>query len=331
MERRSRIEAVVAPLVGGLVVLGTLLGLIGTAIANPKPHDIPVGITGPAPAVQQLTAGIGAKSPGTFTFTTYDSESAARSALDNRDVDAVLVLGDTPRLVVALAAGEANSSVVTAVFPAVFAAQGTQLSVETTHNFSAGDPHGLVLFFLVLATIISTFVVQVFLLVRARGAGFGTWLEVQVIWAVLAGLVGVGIAAWIVGGYDLQPAAKMAALLALGSLAIGTVTGGLARILGPVGIGLSGLVLVLLDLISSGGPAGANFLPDAYRWLSPWMPAGELYSALRGVLYFDNAGSVAPAALLLGYAVVGIVLMLIGSVVQRFLAPRSAPIPATAH
>ncbi len=328
MERRARAEAIVAPLVGGLVVMATLLGLIGTAIRDPKPHDIPVGITGPAPAVQQLTGGIGAKAPGAFSFTTYDSETAARTALDNRDVDAVLVLGSPPRLVVAPAAGEAITAVVTTVFTAVFAAQNAQLQVETTHAYSSGDPHGLVLFFLVLATIVSSFVVQILLFVRGLTAGFGTWLEVQVGWAVLAGLSGVGVAAWIVGGYDIAPAARLASLLALAALAIGPVVGGLTRIIGPAGIGLGGLVMVLLDLITSGGPAGSNFLPDLYRWISPWLPAEELFSALRGVLYFDSAAVAAPVALMLGYFVIGLVLMLIGSGMQRLR--RAAPEPAPA-
>ena len=132
------------------------------------------------------------------------------------------------------------------------------------------------------------------------------------------------------GGYDLQPAVEMAGLLALCALAIGTVTGGLARIFGPAGIGIAGLVVVLLDLITSGGPAGQNFLPDAYRALSPWMPAGELFSGLRGVLYFGGAGTAAPVALMLAYFVVGVLLMLIGSGVRRIVR-RSAPAPAPAH
>jgi hypothetical protein len=132
-----------------------------------------------------------------------------------------------------------------------------------------------------------------------------------------------------VGGYDIAPAARLASLLALAALAIGTVVGGLSRILGRIGIGLGGLVMVLLDLISSGGPAGSNFLPDAYRWLSPWMPAGELFSGLRGVLYFDSAGIAAPVALMLAYFVIGLLLLLIGSGVQR-ITHRSAPGPAPA-
>lgn len=45
----------VAPMVGGLVVLLVLIGLIGTAIRDPRPHDIPVGLVGPSAAVQQIS------------------------------------------------------------------------------------------------------------------------------------------------------------------------------------------------------------------------------------------------------------------------------------
>jgi len=197
---RHAIEPVAAPIAAGLVVLVTLLGLIGTAIRDPRPHDIPVGVAGPAPAAAQITGAFNSKAAGTFKFTTYDSEEQARSGLDARDVDAVLVLGAQPKLIVAGAAGDAITGLTTAIFSQAFAAQGTQLAVEVTHPFASGDPHGLVLFFLVLATIVSTFVVHAILLVRGGGARLSTWLGVEGGWAVVAGLAGVGMAAWIVGG-----------------------------------------------------------------------------------------------------------------------------------
>ena len=82
MERRARVEAIVAPLVAGLVVMITLLGLIGTAIRDPRPHDIRVGIVGPEQAAAQLGAGLNSNAPGTFQLTTYDSPNRATSALD---------------------------------------------------------------------------------------------------------------------------------------------------------------------------------------------------------------------------------------------------------
>src|SRR3989442_4482043 len=115
-DRRPEIEPVAAPIAAGLVVLVTLLGLIGTAIRDPRPHDIPVGLAGPPPAVAQITDGFNSKAPGTFQFTAYTSEDQARAALDARDVDAVLVLGaGGPKLIVAGAAGDAITALTTAV------------------------------------------------------------------------------------------------------------------------------------------------------------------------------------------------------------------------
>ena len=327
---RHAIEPVAAPIAAGLVVLVTLLGLIGTAIRDPRPHDIPVGVAGPAPAAAQITGAFNSKAAGTFKFTTYDSEEQARSGLDARDVDAVLVLGAQPKLIVAGAAGDAITGLTTAIFSQAFAAQGTQLAVEVTHPFASGDPHGLVLFFLVLATIVSTFVVHAILLVRGGGARLSTWLGVEGGWAVAAGLAGVGMAAWIVGGYDISGATAMAGLVALTALATGTVTAGLSRLVGPPGLGLAGLIVVLLNLISSGGPAGQEFLPDAYRALSPWMPAGQLFSAFRGALYFDGQGVAAPVLVLTGWLVVGVVLMLLAEGVRN-RARTPAAMPAVAR
>src|ERR1700704_530856 len=109
---RQRMEVLLPPVIGGLLLLIALLGLIGTAIRDPKPHDIPVGLFGPAPAVQQISTAFGTNAPGAFQFTTYGSEADARAALDARTVDGVLVLGSPPRLIVAGAGGGVAASVV---------------------------------------------------------------------------------------------------------------------------------------------------------------------------------------------------------------------------
>ena len=92
---------------------------------------------------------------------------------------------------------------------------------------------------------------------------------------------------------------------------------GSARLLGTAGVGLAALIVVLLDLVASGGPIGSQLLPDFYRWLAPGMPAGQLYSALRGALYFDNAGLGMPIAVLCAWLAGGLVLMVLGELVAR--------------
>lgn len=328
---RHSVEQLVAPVVAGVLVLVTLLALIGTAIRDPRPRDIAVGVVGPAPAVSQVTGALSAKAPGVFAFTSYDSEDAARSALDSRTIDGAVLLGQTPRIIVAGAAGDANTGVITTVFGAALASQagGGPVPVEVVHPFAGGDAHGLVLFFLVLATLISTLVVGVGLLVRARERGVAAWLGVTAVWALVAAAAGALVVDWISDWpYDAAGIVSVAALLALASLAVGTVIGGAARLLGLPGLGLAALIAVLLDLVSSGGPAGSNFLPDAYRWMGPWMPAGQLYSALRGALYFGGQGVGTPQLVLVGWLAAGLLLMTIAAGLTR-RAPK--PVVAPAH
>jgi hypothetical protein len=183
--------------------------------------------------------------------------------------------------------------------------------VETVHPFASGDAHGLILFFVVVATLVSSLIVQAFMLARARGAVFAERLGVVLGFAVLGGLVGMGTAAWIAGGYG-DGIWLAAGFVGLAAAAVGAVVAGLVSLIGPAGLGLSGLGIVLLGLVTSGGPVGSLLLPDFYRLLAPWMPAGPLYSALRGALYFDGAGAAGPAVVLAAWLVAGLILMWIG-------------------
>ena len=316
MKASRALETHVQPVVAGLLALVTLIGLIGPAIKNPSPHDIPVGLVGVAAATNQIAGAFAANAPGAFRFTDYPSEADARAAIDARAVDGALVVGPGgPRLIVAGAAGDGSVGVITAAFTKVFQAQGQTLQVETVHPFAAGDPHGLILFFVVLAVIVSTLIAQALVGLRP-GVRFATRALLVVVYAVIAAPVAMLLATWIAGDYG-SGFWSATALVALGSAAIGAVVAGAAALLGRPGIALAALVAVLLDLISSGGPIGSRLLPDAYRFLAPAMPAGELYSGMRGALYFDNGGTGEAVLVLTAWVVGGAVLLLLGGFVHR--------------
>src|SRR6266849_10368687 len=259
MNMLRRVEAFLPPLVIGLLIVVVLIGLVGTAIKNPQPHDIPVGLVGPAPAVQQISSSFATAAPGAFQFTTYASEQDARAAIDARTIDGVLVLGaGDPHLIVAGAAGDGAVGVITAAFTNVFKAQGKALTVETVHPFASGDAHGLILFFVVVATLISTLASQAILFATSKAVSLGLRMGVIAAYGVLVGLAAL---------------------------------------------------LMLLSLVSSGGPVGSQFLPDFYRALAPWTIAAQVYSALRGALFFGGAALAAPAAVLAGWLAAGLALM----------------------
>jgi hypothetical protein len=306
--RSETLRGLVPPLVGGLLIVIVFIGLIGTAIRSPQPHDISVGLVGPAPAAEQISSSFGANAPGAFQFTTYASEPDARAALDDRSVDGVLVIG-SGTLIVAGAAGDGATGVITAAFTNAFKAQGKVLTVEMVHPFPSGDAHGLILFFVVVATLISTLASQAILFATGKALRPGLHFAFIAVYGVLVGLTAMGMATWISGGYG-DGLWAAAGLVALASMALGAM----ARLLGPPGIGLAAL-LMLLSLVSSGGPVGSQLLPDFYRALAPWTIAAQMYSALRGALFFSGAALGGPIAVLAGWLVVGSALIMLGGLV----------------
>src|SRR5437773_2215551 len=320
---RERLETLVQPVVAGLVALVTLIGLIGPAIKSPSPHDIAVGLVGPPPATQQIAGAFATNAPGAFRFTTYGSETDARAAIDARSIDGALILGGGgPRLIIAGAAGDGATGVITGAFTKMFQGQGPAVAIETVHPFAYGDPHGLILFFVILAVLVSTLIAQALAGLR-RGLGFVTRLVLVVVYAIIAAPAAMGLATWIAGDYG-SGFWTATALVALGSAAIGAVVAGAAALLGRPGVALAALVAVLLDLVCSGGPIGSQLLPDAYRWLAPGMPAGQLFSGIRGALYFENAGVSTPVTVLSLWLAAGLVLMLLGALVTRRGAAHGA-------
>ena len=306
---RQALEPVARPIVAGLLLLLTLLLVLGTAIRDPRPHDLPVGIAAPPPVTQQVVQGFGQTAPGAFAFTTYGSEADALGALDRHEVDAALVVGPAgPRLVVAGAAGDAIAGGITAAFSAAFAAQGTELPVEVVHPYSAGDPHGIVLFFLILATLVSSVVAGALAALGTKDRPWTIPLGIVAIYAVSAGVVGTLAAAWLAGGYSDGLGLAMGVVTLL-SFAVAVMIAGLARLIGPAGIALGALVVVFLGLVSSGGPLGTAFLPDAYRAIAPWLPVAPAADALRGALFFGGVGAGGALLAVAAWAVVGIALL----------------------
>jgi len=200
------------------------------------------------------------------------------------------------------------------------------VTVETVHPFAGGDPHGLILFFVILAVFISTLVAQALVELRSD-AGFGMRLALVAVYAVIAALVGMGMGTWLAGDYG-SGFWVATGLVALSSAAVGAVVAGSGRLLGAAGVGLAALIVVLLDLVSSGGPLGSQLLPDLYRWMAPGMPVAQLYSGMRGALYFDNAGIGNSIAVLSAWLAGGVVLMLLGELVRRGSTARVALGPA---
>lgn len=264
--------------------------LFAAALHNPKPHDLQIGVVGPAMVLSQLETRLENNAPGAFLLTALGSADEAREAIKNREIVGALVVGTgQPLIMVASAAGQPAAAAISGAFTAVAEALGKATVVEDVCPLPASDTRGLVPFFLVMGISISAFIFLVLLRFLNGGLGWRNTVATLPIYAVLAGLfaaLAVGIVLGFDSGYWL-----LAGICALLALAVASGAAAFASLFGrAAGLALAGIVLILLSNASSGSVLGAAFLPQPFRWLSPVLPGGAGIEAVRSALYFDGAG-----------------------------------------
>jgi hypothetical protein len=98
-----------------------------------------------------------------------------------------------------------------------------------------------------------------------------------------------------------------------------------ALVAGPVVafcFALAALVLPLLGLPATGGPAGPAYLPPFFGWLSDWLPAGVATRAMRATVYFGGHGVGSQVTVLAIWAAAAVVLLLVTRLVRHRPARR---------
>src|SRR5690606_15681005 len=100
-----------------------------------------------------------------------------------------------------------------------------------------------------------------------------------------------------------------AGVLALGVLASGGVVLGRGRWIGPAGIGVTALVMILLGSPLSGVQTAPEMVPAGWGALGQLLPPGATGTALRSVAWFDGAGSVAALLVLAAWVAAGSLLL----------------------
>jgi hypothetical protein len=81
---------------------------------------------------------------------------------------------------------------------------------------------------------------------------------------------------------------------------------------------------VVLGNPSAGGAYPYPLLPPFWRAIGPWLPPGAGTSALRGIVYFGDAGVVGPVVVLASYALLGAVVTLVAAGRRRAADPDLA-------
>ncbi|MGW7433767.1 ABC transporter permease [Streptomyces sp. NPDC054861] len=309
------------------VVAALALWAFAWPAARLAPRDLPLGVAGPATATAPLEQRL-AEHDGAFEVHRYDSEEAARTAIEERVVyGAVVVTPQGPRLLTASAASPVVAGLlreaVTAQLPAGAPVQVTDV-VPTPADDPRGSAFGSSLFPLILAGAASGVVATVLGLRRGRAvlALAGA--------AALAGIVGATLAHSWLGALTGSWWAE-AGVLGLTVLAIGATLAGLAALFGKPGLGLGALLMVLLGNPFSGAASAPELLPAPAGALGQLLPPGAGGSALRSVAFFDGAGAGSPLLVLGVWAALGLAAVALGGRRTRpATEPETTPAPQPA-
>ena len=317
---RAPYRAVAAFIVVSAAFAAIFVTLTLTAFHKPAPHDIPVGLVGPAVVTSHVEQALDSAAPGAYTFRGYPTQASAVSGIAQRQVDGALVAsGPDLRLLVTQAGGTGPEQALIGTFTAVAAKAGHQLSVSDVVPARANDSQALSSFFLVLSVLIPS--------LAAGSASAMVFRRARRSWAVAAPagaavVIGLAVAGIADGVAGLGHYPAIAGILALFSLAVSAPTALLARIKPPL-TALVVLVFLVLGLPVSGGPANlGSFAPAGLRFLDFVLPLGLGAGTVRNVVYFGGHDATQYLVTLGGWALVGIVGIIAVTALRR---PAPAP------
>jgi hypothetical protein len=148
------------------------------------------------------------------------------------------------------------------------------------------------------------------LLTKALGTTAGRWRGLWLAgFAVATGLVIDLITTYWLKGLPSDSFWIVWPILALIILTVSLLAAVLRRLVGPLGIFLTVIVVIQFGNPSSGGANGVPYLPAFWNAIGPFPPPRNAYLLLRNTVYFDGGGIGQPLAILLAYVVVsGVVL-----------------------
>jgi hypothetical protein len=282
-----------------LVVQAAMLFLMVYPSYKPTPHHVPLGFVGP----RADAAALRSRSGSALSVRTYQSEGAARQAIEERTVyGAVIERQPQGELVVASAASPAIAQLLSqAIAPGA-----PKLEVTDVTPISSNDPHGAIIGLLVLPLISVSFAAVLALgALRLRRSAY---LAALTAYALLGGIVVTSIVKF---GFGALPGsfAALAGIVVLTLLAIALATAGLRSALGKLGVPVAALLFLFIASPASGNGSAPELLPGFWRQVGQFLPLGASGSALRNTSYFDGNAVVRPLLVLVAYAVGGLLLV----------------------
>lgn len=312
-----------------LVQLAFVASYVG-AFHQPTPHDVSLGVVGPAPRAAQVTQRLDAAAGHPLSPEVVADRATAVQRIRSADLAGALVIAPTSttdELIVASGGGASLATALEQLATQASAQQGRTVKVTDIVPLQAGDARGLTGFYLVIGWLVGGYLVASLLGV-AKGSRPATPRRAAIrLAATLPYALGSGLGgALIVDQWLGALTGHFWALWGLGVLLVlssSTVTMAFQVLFGTIGIGLTVLLFVVLGNPSAGGAYQAQLLPSLWRGTGAWIPNGAGTDAVRRVVYFGAHGVAGRVWVIVAYIVLG-VLVTFGASVLRERRLRAA-------
>ncbi len=303
-----------------VVAVTVLLGVVFLAFALPAarsaPHELPIGVVGPAPLAGTVAAQLDAVTPDGFAVTGYPDAAALRQAIrDRRAYGGLGLTPDGPTLLVATGASPVVSQLLTQVGSGLAARTGTRLHTEDLAPLPGRDPRGGGVAAAALPLTLAGLLPAAALLIVFPNR---VWLRLGalVAAAALAAATIAALLACVLGSIE-DNALGVTAGLTLGALATGLVLLGLGSLFGRIGLGAGAAIAVLVGNPLSGLSSAPEMLPRGWGAFGQLLPQGANATLLRSTAYFSGAGAGAAVVVLTCWALAGLALIVIAGVRRR--------------
>jgi nucleotide-binding universal stress UspA family protein len=333
MPRAAQYRALGAFVAASAIFVAIFVAVTLSGFHQPTPHDLPVGMVGPAAVTGRVEHALDGAAPGAFSFRSYPSAASATAGIARRQIDGALIAPGTSgtsgaalRLLVTQAGGTGPDQAITGAFAAVAARAGRQLTVLDVIPPRASDSQALSSWFVVLSVLIPSLAAGSASALALRRTQRFWSVGAPVAMAVASGLVAAAIADGLAG---LGHYAAIAGVIALFALAVAAPTAVLARIRPPL-VALAVLAFIVFGIPASGGPANlASFTPGFLRVLGHALPLGIAASSIRNVVYFGGHATGTYLWTLAAWALAGVAGLIAITAVRRPARARHAAGPAT--
>ncbi|MGB7982318.1 MAG: hypothetical protein WCF36_16170 [Candidatus Nanopelagicales bacterium] len=295
-------KSLVALITVGILALAFAVSLI-SAVQLLAPRDMPFGVTGTSPVVAAV------QQEYSLDLQTYANEADLTAAAERGDIYGGYVVGSTTDTLVTVPAKSFFGEV---YLRAGFADAAKQADRTFTNTVVAplpiADRTGAVVGLLLLPTLVGGYMIASLLCSASQKAAAPGRIAIVLAFAVAVALI-TGLAAGPILG-----AIPTGNLLPLGlALFLVTAVVGLSAVAIQALVGrLGSLVVALLFIVIGGAGAGGGgvaLLPNYWQTIGALFPPRHAVELYRNVLYFDGNNIGWPIAVLLGYGLVSLAII----------------------